>query len=140
MADATFLPVSVETGRAGNIEPIPAGGGEGARVYGPSAFGGDVRRFVELTLTLARTEFKLRYFGSALGYLWSLMRPLLFFGVIYVVFTNVFKLGKGIPHYPVYLLTGDRALDLLRRGDDGIGSRVSSRARRCFGRFASRAW
>ena len=75
------------------------------RSYGPSALGGSLRRFVELTATLARTEFKLRYFGSALGYLWSLMRPLLFFGVLYVVFTNVFKLGKGLPHYAVYLLT-----------------------------------
>lgn len=79
---------------------------ENARVYGPSALGGDVRRFVELTLTMARTDFKLRYFGSALGYLWSLMRPLMLFGVMYLVFTNVFRLGKGIPHYPVYLLAG----------------------------------
>ena len=77
---------------------------ESARIYGPSAFGGSVRRFVELTLTLARTEFKLRYFGSVLGYFWSLMRPLMFFGVLYLVFTHVFKLGKGIPHYAVYLL------------------------------------
>jgi ABC-2 type transport system permease protein len=74
--------------------------------YGPSALGGGVRRFVELTLTLARTEFKLRYFGSALGYLWSLMRPLLFFGVLYFFFTEIVRLGRGIPHYGVYLLTG----------------------------------
>src|SRR5205807_5337716 len=74
--------------------------------YGPSALGGGVRRFVELTLTLARTEFKLRYFGSVLGYFWSLMRPLLFFGVIYVFFTEIINVGKGIPHYGVYLLTG----------------------------------
>jgi ABC-2 type transport system permease protein len=74
--------------------------------YGPSALGGEFRRFVELTLTLARTEFKLRYFGSVLGYLWSLMRPLLFFGVIYLFFTQVVNLGKGVPHYGVYLLTG----------------------------------
>jgi len=75
------------------------------RAYGPTALGGDLRRFVELTLTLARTEFKLRYFGSALGYAWSLMRPLLFFGVIYVVFTKIFHFGNGVPHYGVYLLT-----------------------------------
>lgn len=74
--------------------------------YGPSALGGDARRFIQLTLTLARTEFKLRYFGSVLGYLWSLIRPLLFFGVIYVVFTRIFQVGKGVPHYGVYLLTG----------------------------------
>jgi ABC-2 type transport system permease protein len=77
-----------------------------ADAYGPSALGGSARRFLELTLTLARTEFKLRYFGSALGYAWSLMRPLLFFGVIYVFFTQILNVGKGIPHYGVYLLTG----------------------------------
>jgi ABC-2 type transport system permease protein len=76
----------------------------GTRVA-PSALGDDLRRFVNLTFTLARTEFKLRYFGSVLGYLWSLVRPLLFFGVLYLVFTQVFSLGKSIPHYPVYLLT-----------------------------------
>jgi ABC-2 type transport system permease protein len=77
----------------------------GGRSYGPSAIEDDARRFISLTVTLATTDFKLRYFGSALGYLWSLVRPLLFFGVLYVVFTQVFSLGKGIPHYPVYLLT-----------------------------------
>jgi ABC-2 type transport system permease protein len=75
------------------------------RHHGPSAFGDDLRRFVSLTVMLATTDFKLRYFGSALGYLWSLVRPLLFFGVLYVVFTQFFKAGKGVPHYPVYLLT-----------------------------------
>src|SRR5205807_2515689 len=76
-----------------------------AKRYGPSAFGDEWRRFVNLTVTLATTDFKLRYFGSALGYVWSLVRPLLFFGVLYVVFTQIFSLGKSIPHYPVYLLT-----------------------------------
>jgi ABC-2 type transport system permease protein len=75
------------------------------RRYGPAAVEDDARRFASLTLTLATTDFKLRYFGSALGYVWSLMRPLLLFGVLYVVFTQVFSLGRGIPHYPVYLLT-----------------------------------
>ena len=78
----------------------------GRQTYGPSALGGGVRRFVELTVTLARTEFKLRYFGSVLGYFWSLMRPLLFFGVIYLFFTQVVNLSRGVPHYGVYLLTG----------------------------------
>lgn len=77
-----------------------------SRAYGPSAMGGDRRRFFELMLTLARTEFKVRYFGSMLGYLWSLIRPLLFFGVIYVFFTQILNISKGIPHYGVYLLTG----------------------------------
>jgi ABC-2 type transport system permease protein len=76
-----------------------------AHHHGPSAFGDDLQRFVNLTLTLAMTDFKLRYFGSALGYLWSLVRPLLFFGVLYVMFTKILHAGKGIPHYAVYLLT-----------------------------------
>jgi ABC-2 type transport system permease protein len=77
----------------------------GASHHGPSAFGNDLRRFVNLTVTLATTDFKLRYFGSALGYLWSLVRPLLFFGVLYVTFTQILTLGGGVKHYPVYLLT-----------------------------------
>lgn len=76
-----------------------------SRRYGPSAFGDDLRRFVNLTLTLATTDFKLRYFGSVLGYFWSLARPLMFFGVIYLVFTQVFRFGEDVRFYPVYLLS-----------------------------------
>ena len=75
------------------------------RYTGPSALGDDLRRFLSLTYTLAVTEFKLRFFGSALGYVWTLMRPLLLFGVLYVVFTEVVRFGGGVDHYPVYLLT-----------------------------------
>ncbi|MBA3376475.1 MAG: ABC transporter permease, partial [Actinobacteria bacterium] len=74
------------------------------RFRGPSALGDDLRRFGNLTYVLAATDFKLRFFGSALGYLWTLMRPLLLFGVLYVVFTEIVRFGEGIPHYPVYLL------------------------------------
>jgi ABC-2 type transport system permease protein len=77
----------------------------GRQVKGPSAFGSDRRRFLHLTWTLAITDFKLRFFGSVLGYLWQLMRPLLLFGVLYVVFTEFVRLGNGVPHYPVVLLT-----------------------------------
>jgi ABC-2 type transport system permease protein len=70
----------------------------------PTAFGDDVRHFVNLTVTLAVTEWKLRFFGSVLGYLWTLMRPLLLFGVLYAVFTHVVRVGSTIQHYPVYLL------------------------------------
>jgi ABC-2 type transport system permease protein len=77
----------------------------GRHVRGPSAFGSDRKRFWHLTFTLAVTDFKLRFFGSVLGYLWQLMRPLLLFGVLYVVFTQFVRLGAGVPHYPVVLLT-----------------------------------
>jgi ABC-2 type transport system permease protein len=59
-----------------------------------------------LLAELVRTDFKLRYQGSFLGYAWSLLRPLFMFAILYVVFVRVFPLGKGIPHYPVYLFTG----------------------------------
>src|SRR5580692_4874785 len=55
---------------------------------------------------LVRTDFKLRYQGSILGYAWSLLRPLLIFVILYVVFVKFLKVGAGIPHYPVYLLFG----------------------------------
>jgi ABC-2 type transport system permease protein len=75
-----------------------------ARYRGPSALGDDLRRFVNLTVTLAVTDFKLRFFGSALGYVWTLMRPLLLFGVLYFVFTEVVRFGDDIENYPSYLL------------------------------------
>jgi ABC-2 type transport system permease protein len=76
------------------------------RVYGPSALGGGLHRFWSLTFMLARTEFKLRFFGSVLGYLWTLMRPLMLFGVMLFVFTVILNINKNnpTPHYPEYLL------------------------------------
>ncbi len=62
--------------------------------------------YTNLTLQLAITEFKLKYAGSILGYIWTLVKPMLLFGVLFVVFSFFFKLGKGIPNYPVYLLVG----------------------------------
>jgi ABC-2 type transport system permease protein len=59
-----------------------------------------------LLAELVRTDFKLRYQGSVLGYAWTLLRPLLLFLIMYVVFVKFLKLGEGVPHYPVYLLVG----------------------------------
>jgi ABC-2 type transport system permease protein len=59
-----------------------------------------------LLAELVRTDFKLRYQGSVLGYAWSLLRPLMLFGILYVIFALVIKSGDGIPHFPVYLLLG----------------------------------
>lgn len=55
---------------------------------------------------LIKTDFKLRYQGSALGYMWAILRPLLMFAILYVVFAKILRFGSDIPHYPVYLLTG----------------------------------
>jgi ABC-2 type transport system permease protein len=78
----------------------------GKPIRGPSAVSGDPRRFAALTLHLAAMEFKLRFFGSALGYLWQLVRPLLLFGVLYVVFTKFVRLNEGVPYFPAVLLSG----------------------------------
>lgn len=55
---------------------------------------------------LVRTDFKLRYQGSVLGYAWSLLRPLLLFIIMYIVFGKFLKIGSDIPHYTIYLLVG----------------------------------
>ena len=55
---------------------------------------------------LTKTDFKLRYQGSVLGYLWALLRPLMMFAILYTVFSKLLRIGNDIPHYPVYLLCG----------------------------------
>jgi ABC-2 type transport system permease protein len=76
----------------------------GDPIRGPSALAGDARRFWNLAYTIARTDFKLRFYGSALGYVWQLVRPLMMFGVLDLVY-SLGKLGT-IPHYPAMLLSG----------------------------------
>jgi ABC-2 type transport system permease protein len=88
------------------MSSMPKAGSTGTLVRGPTALGTDPRRLVTLTTALATTEFKLRFFGSVLGYFWQLMRPLLLFGVLYVVFTHFVRFNAGINFFPAILLTG----------------------------------
>jgi ABC-2 type transport system permease protein len=67
----------------------------GRPIRGPRALNDDPARFWHLTLNIAINQWKLRFFGSALGYLWQLMRPLLLFGVLYVFFTKIAQVGKN---------------------------------------------
>ena len=64
------------------------------------------RRNRVLLKELSKTDFKLRYQGSVLGYLWAVLRPMLLFLILYVVFSKILRFGADIPHYPVYLLAG----------------------------------
>jgi ABC-2 type transport system permease protein len=82
-------------------QPLPL-----REVRGPSALGGGTRRFFDLLWLMAGTEFKRVYFGTVLGYLWSLIRPLALFGVLLFVFTQIFKVGSQLHNYPVLLLLG----------------------------------
>jgi ABC-2 type transport system permease protein len=59
----------------------------GPAITGPRAITGDWRRFWHLTFNIALNQWKLRFFGSVLGYFWQLVRPLLLFLVLYVFFT-----------------------------------------------------
>jgi ABC-2 type transport system permease protein len=87
------------------LEAIPTGD-LGNEIKGPSALGSDWRRLVRLTYTLAITDFKLRFFGSVLGYLWQLMRPLMMFGILYLVFSVFLSFNGDVRFYSVGLLTG----------------------------------
>jgi ABC-2 type transport system permease protein len=75
--------------------PAVATEGLGRPIQGPRALTDDWRRFWHLTYNIARNEFKLRFFGSVLGYLWQLVRPLLFFAVLYVFFTQIADVTRG---------------------------------------------
>jgi ABC-2 type transport system permease protein len=88
------------------VEASPKAMPTSARVRGPAAVSGDLRRFASLTTTLAVMEFKLRFFGSVLGYFWQLVRPLLLFGVLYVIFTHFVRFNAGVKYFPAVLLTG----------------------------------
>lgn len=64
------------------------------------------RYSVILLKQLVKSDFKLRYQGSVLGYVWSLLRPLLLFVILYIVFARFLKIGDSIPYFPQYLLLG----------------------------------
>jgi ABC-type polysaccharide/polyol phosphate transport system ATPase subunit/ABC-type polysaccharide/polyol phosphate export permease len=66
----------------------------------------ELRRFVDITRVLARTDFKLRYLDSVVGYAWAVGQPLLIFAVLYAVWTQVFSFGDDVPHYGINLLLG----------------------------------
>jgi ABC-2 type transport system permease protein len=84
--------VSVEVPTAPDAAPFT---GLGRPIRGPQALTHDWRRFWHLTYNIARNEFKLKFFGSALGYLWQVMKPLLLFGVLYVFFVVISHVGDS---------------------------------------------
>jgi ABC-2 type transport system permease protein len=93
------------------------------RVKGPSAIAGDWRRVLRLTWVIAKKDYKLTYFGSVLGYVWSFMQPLLFFGVLYLVFAVIVQFNKNVKDYPVLLLMN---IVLFSFFQIGTGAAVSS--------------
>jgi len=61
-------------------------------------------RNLNLIRELSITQFKLKYTGSALGYIWSLIKPLMLFGIMFLVFSVLLKAGVGTYNFPVQLL------------------------------------
>ncbi len=64
----------------------------------------ELSKYYNIVRELAIADFRLKYHDSALGYMWSMLNPLLLFGVYYFVFTRIFK--SALPHYPIFLLIG----------------------------------
>ena len=60
----------------------------------------------ELLRTLLRREIRMRYKGSALGLVWSLVYPLVMMGVYVLVFSVLWRTARNIPHYPLFVLAG----------------------------------
>ena len=73
-------------------------------IRGPAAFDGDWRRLWHLSWYLAATELRRSYVEDRLGYLWTILRPLLLFGVLILVLRQVLRFGQRFEHYPQFLL------------------------------------
>lgn len=55
---------------------------------------------------MVKTDFKLRYQGSLIGYLWSILKPMMLFTIMYFVFVRFLRLDDGTPHYAIAVLLG----------------------------------
>lgn len=93
----------------------------GAVGTGSASASGRLRTNLNLVRELSVTQFKLKYTGSILGYLWSLMKPLLIFGVMYAVFVAFLKVGNSSPHFPLQLLVG---IVLWNFFAEGVGTAI----------------
>ena len=75
---------------------------------------------------LVVTDFKLRYQGSVLGYIWSVLKPLFLFAILYIVFVHILRLDRGIPHFPVTMLLGIVLWSFFTEAtSNGLGSIVN---------------
>ncbi len=76
-------------------------------VNGPSAFGEDGRkRFFEILWIVSVTEFRLNYANTALGFLWTIVKPLVFFGVVFIVLRGILRVGANVENYGLILVLG----------------------------------
>lgn len=83
--------------------------------------------YKELVMRLAKTDFKLRYHGSVLGYVWAILKPLLMFTILNFVFSSIFNFrNSGTPNYPLELLMGILMFQFFSEGTmSGMNSLLS---------------
>ena len=83
--------------------------------------------YKELVMRLAKTDFKLRYHNSVLGYVWAILKPLLMFTILNFVFSSLFNFrNSGTPYYPLELLTALLMFQFFAEGTiSGMSSLVS---------------
>ncbi len=87
----------------------------------------DYKNIKELIWILAKTDFKLRYQGSVLGYVWAILKPLALFVILNFVFSSLFNTrNNGLPYYTLELLTGLLLFNFFSEGTmSGLSSLVS---------------
>ncbi len=83
-------------------------------------------RYWDLIKELVARDIKLKYRRSFLGYLWTILQPLLVMIVMTIVFSTI--LGKGIENYPVYLFSGRMLYDFLKSGTGSAMKSVTKNA------------
>ncbi|MCD8015646.1 MAG: ABC transporter permease [Lachnospiraceae bacterium] len=83
-------------------------------------------KYRDLILELVKRDLKLKYRRSVLGYVWSILQPLLYMIVLVIVFSNL--LGKKIENYPVYLLSGRLMYDFLKTSTNSAMKSVTGNA------------
>lgn len=72
----------------------------------PASRSARIAYYTRVLRVIAGADFKLKYAGSALGYFWSVLKPLALFTMLYLVFGRVFHLGSISRYYPLSLLIG----------------------------------
>jgi ABC-2 type transport system permease protein len=89
------------------------------------------------------TDWRLRFYGSVLGVVWTLARPFAFFAVVYFVFTDIIGLDKSVKNYGVYILLGMVHFQFFTEiASNSVTSLVSREnlLRRCTSRRWSSRW
>jgi ABC-2 type transport system permease protein len=62
--------------------------------------------YLRVLRVVGAIQFKSKYTGAALGYVWSLIKPLSYFGVLWLVFAFLLRTANQTHDFAIYLLIG----------------------------------